>query len=62
MDNLASDDTILLLDRMRDFGTRQLHLAVSQSGEKPFLFYLFRDLQVTEVLLPILQSVFKDWG
>ena len=29
MDNLASDDTILLLDRMRDFSTRQLHLEVS---------------------------------
>ena len=28
MDNLASDDTILILDRMRDLTTRTLHLEV----------------------------------
>ena len=28
MDNLASDDTILILDRMRDLTSRTLHLEV----------------------------------
>ena len=34
MGNLASDDTLLILDRMRDLTTRTLHLEVRYRGRK----------------------------
>ena len=40
MDNLASDDTILILDRMRDLTTRTLHLEVPTRRK-----YIFIDIE-----------------
>ena len=40
MDNLASDDTILILDRMRDLTTRTLHLEVRTRRK-----YIFVDIE-----------------